>query len=373
MRQLTTTRSGAMAAAPTRAAAAFAASAVATASSVGSAASAAAPLAAEAITVRYGRRTAVENVSLALREGAVYALLGRNGAGKSSLVRCLLGQQRATAGRALLFGRDAWRHRASLMAQVGVVPEHPDAPPAATARQLARCCRPLYARWDATGFADRLRRFGVPADLPFGRLSKGQQRHVALALALAGSPRLLILDDPTLGLGVVARRAFFEELVGELADRGTTVFLTTHDLAAVERIADRAGILAGGRLLVDEDVERLKQRFRRIWLPGAQAGGAEAAGGPAAAAPTTAPTTAAAIAAAIGPDLEEFAPVARVRRDWGVEAVVAAFDDARFRAWQGGAAASAAEVSALTLEEIFVALAGDAGTRPAAPATGDAP
>jgi len=72
---------------------------------------------------------------LALSEGTVYALLGRNGAGKSSLVRCLLGQQRPAAGRAMLFGRDAWRHRASLMAQVGVVPEQPDAPPGATARR----------------------------------------------------------------------------------------------------------------------------------------------------------------------------------------------------------------------------------------------
>src|SRR5262249_25912706 len=77
---------------------------------------AAPPLAAEAITVRYGRRTAVDGVSLTLPEGTVYALLGRNGAGKSSLVRCLLGQQRATAGRAMLFGRDAWRHRTALMA-----------------------------------------------------------------------------------------------------------------------------------------------------------------------------------------------------------------------------------------------------------------
>src|ERR1700674_5712076 len=261
------------------------------------------PVAAEAITVRYGRRTAVDGVSLTLSEGTVYALLGRNGAGKSSLVRCLLGQQRATAGRALLFGRDAWRHRASLMAQVGVVPEQPDAPPAATARRLARFCRPLYPRWDGAAFERRLRRFGVAMDLPFGSLSKGQQGHVALALALAAQPRLLILDDPTLGLDAVARRAFFEELIGDLADRGPTALIATHHLAAVERIADRAGILAGGRLLLDEEVEPLKQRFRQIWLPDA--------------------------AAANGPALEAFAPLARVTLDWGVETLVADYDDER--------------------------------------------
>ena len=290
------------------------------------------PLAAEAITVRYGRRTAVDAVSLTLSEGTVYALLGRNGAGKSSLVRCLLGQQRPAAGRALLFGRDAWRHRASLMAQVGVVPEQPDAPPGATARQLARFCRPLYPHWDGGAFEGRLRRFGVPADLAFGRLSKGQQGHVALALALAARPRLLILDDPTLGLDAVARRAFFEELIGELADRGTTVLIATHDLAAVERIANRAGILAGGRLVLDEDLEGLKQRCRRIWLADA------------AAAPATA--------------LDGFAPLARVTGDWGVETVVAAYDDERFRAFRDSAAGADARVTSLTLEEIFIALTG---------------
>jgi ABC-2 type transport system ATP-binding protein len=293
------------------------------------------PLAAEAITVRYGRRTAVDAVSLTLSEGTVYALLGRNGAGKSSLVRCVLGQQRPAAGRALLFGRDAWRHRASLMAQVGVVPEQPDAPPGATARQLARFCRPLYPHWDGGAFEGRLRRFGVPADLPFGRLSKGQQGHVALGLALAARPRLLILDDPTLGLDAVARRAFFEELIGELADRGTTVLIATHDLAAVERIADRAGILAGGRLVVDEDLEGLKQRFRRIWTAGE------------AAAATTA--------------LDDFAPLAAQTTgtgDWGVETIVAEYDEERFRAFRDSAAGAGARVTSLTLEEIFIALTG---------------
>jgi len=305
------------------------------------------PLAAEAITVRYGRRTAVEAVSLTLSEGTVYALLGRNGAGKSSLVRCLLGQQRAAAGRALLFGRDAWRHRAALMAQVGVVPEQPDAPPRATARQLARFCRPLYPHWDGGAFEGRLRRFGVPADLPFGRLSKGQQGHVALALALAARPRLLILDDPTLGLDAVARRAFFEELIGDLADRGTTVLLATHDLAAVERIADRAGILAGGRLVLDEEVEGLKQRFRRIWVAHA------------AAAPATA--------------LDAFAPLAvqeTVTGDWGVETIVTAYDDERFRAFQSSAAGAGARVASLTLEEIFIALTGAGADRAGAPDAG---
>lgn len=222
---------------------------------------------AEGLTVRYGRRTALDGVSFAVPAGSVYALLGRNGAGKSSLVRCLLGEQRPDSGRALLLERDIWRERASVLTEVGVVHESPDAPAAMTALQLSRFCSRLYPRWDGAGLLARLQRFGVPADVPFGKLSRGQRGQVALGLALAPEPRLLILDDPTLGLDPVARRAVFEELIGDLADRGTTVFLTSHDLSGIEGIADRVGILQEGRLIVDEEIDTLKQRFQRTSYP----------------------------------------------------------------------------------------------------------
>src|SRR3954447_26317375 len=116
----------------------------------------------EGLTVRYGQRLALDQVSLAVPEGSVYALLGRNGAGKSSLVRCLLGEQKPSEGRALLLGRDVWRERPAVLSEVGVVPEEPDAPRAMTARQISRFCSRLCPRWDATGVEARLKRFGVP-------------------------------------------------------------------------------------------------------------------------------------------------------------------------------------------------------------------
>ncbi len=218
------------------------------------------PIGVRHLTVRYGSRAAVDDVSLAVPPGGVYALLGRNGAGKSSLVRCLLGQQKPSSGRASLLGLDAWKDRAKAMRRTGVVPEDPDAPPGMTAPRIALFCSKLYPSWDAAGVAERFRRFEIPRDVPFGRLSKGQKGLVSLALALGHFPEVLILDDPTLGLDVVARKALFEELVSDLADRGTTVLLTTHDLAGVEGIADRVGILRGGRLVVDEEMETLKQK-----------------------------------------------------------------------------------------------------------------
>ncbi|HMA29907.1 MAG TPA: ABC transporter ATP-binding protein [Thermoanaerobaculia bacterium] len=280
----------------------------------------------------------LEEISLSVPPGSVYALLGRNGAGKSSLVRCLLGQQKPTSGSCALFGEDVWKNRARLMEKVGVVPEDPDAPPAMNARQLSAFCAKVYPAWDAASVEARLARFGVPAAVPFGSLSKGQKALVSLSLALASSPDLLVLDDPTLGLEAVARAAFFDELVGELADRGTSVFLTSHDLGGVEKMADRVGILKGGNLVLDETLESLKARFRRLRY------GNEAMDD----------------ASSYGQELSAFDAVKVKVRGWGIEAVVSNFGDesfARFCALEG---VVDAEASALSLEEIFVAVVGEA-------------
>ncbi len=295
------------------------------------------PIRLEGLTVRYGHSTACSDVSLAVPAGSVYALLGRNGAGKSSLVRCVLGQQKPSRGRALIFGGDSWTTRRSAMARMGVVPEEPDAPPALTARQISDFCRRVYPRWDTAAVAQRLQRFGVPENVPFGRLSKGQKGEVLLAAALGHSPEILVLDDPTLGLDVVARRALFEEIVGELADRGTTIFLTTHDLAGFEGIATRIGILKDGRLALDEDAEALKARFRRIRYANRM----------------TETRT------AFGNELDAFDAVRVQVRGWGIDAVVSNFDESEFERFRQIDGVADASVEALPLEEIFVAVAGD--------------
>lgn len=295
------------------------------------------PLVIDRMTVCYGKKKALDGVSMRLPQGSVYALLGRNGAGKSSAVRCLLGQQKPTEGRALLFGYDVWKNRAMVMERLGVVPEEPDAPPDMTARQLSLFCARLYPKWDAQGVDTRLQRFGVPFNVPFGRLSKGQKGQVALALALGSMPEMLILDDPTLGLDVVARKEFFEELVGELADRGTTVLITTHDLTGVEGIADRIGILKEGRLIVDDETENLKAKFRRIRYAnrstqlGAQYGG----------------------------DLDILKAIQVKVSGWGVEAIVSNFTDSSFDRFRRGGDVIDPEVSPMSLEEIFTVVVGE--------------
>gem|GEM_PF-3750528 len=144
------------------------------------------------------------------------------------------------------------------------MPEVPDAPPDLSSRDLLVFCCRLYPTWDGRGAEERLARFGVDPGAPFGSLSKGQKGHVSLALALAHHPDLLVLDDPTLGLDAVARKAFFEELITDLSDRGASVFLASHDLGGIEAIAERVVFLKEGRVLLDEPLESLKARFRRL-------------------------------------------------------------------------------------------------------------
>lgn len=285
----------------------------------------------DGLTIRYGRKTAVDNLSLTVPRGSVYALLGRNGAGKSSLVRCLLGQQKPSSGSIALFGEDVWRRRAALMERVGVVAEEADAPPDMTVAGLARFCASLYSRWDAGVVDARLRRFGVAPSSRYGDLSKGQKKQVALALALAMSPELLVLDDPTLGLDVVARKSLFEEVISELADRGITVLMTTHDLAGIEAIADRVGIMKDGALVLDDAMEAIKARFRRIRYA----------------------------AGAVALDGSTLAPTAVRTWGGGAEAIVTNYDDVAFERFRGASGGTAVEVAPMSLEEIFIAVCGE--------------
>lgn len=283
----------------------------------------------DSLTVRYGRNIAVDSASLDIPQGSVYALLGRNGAGKSSLIRCLAGQQKPQSGSVALFGEDVWTHRAKLMERVGIVPEESDAPPEMKVADVVAFCAALYSRWDGAAVRERLRRFALRPDMKFGTLSKGQKKQVMLAIALAVGPELLILDDPTLGLDVLARKSLFDEVISDLADRGTSVLITTHDLAGVEALADRVGILKNGRVVLDEEMETLKSRFRRIRFASAP------------------------IALASGNLL-----AARVTQ-WGsgTEAVVSNFDDVAFERFRN--MANVAEVAPMSLEEIFIAVAGE--------------
>jgi ABC-2 type transport system ATP-binding protein len=218
------------------------------------------------------------------------------------------------------------------MERTGVVPENPDIPPETTADRVEKFMARVTPFWRSANYFGRIDKFGIPKKQRFARLSKGQQRQLALAMALAGSPRLLVLDDPTLGLDAVARRKLYEELVGELADRGTTIFLTTHDLNGVEGVADRIGILQEGQLLVNEPLDVLKARYcRLIWASSENVSQQR-----------------------IDAGLQHLGVV----KTGSNEAVVAKFSEFGFDRFRQEAPVDVTRVDSLSLEEIFIVLCG---------------
>jgi len=200
----------------------------------------------------YGDTVALDGVSLSIDDGEVFALIGPNGAGKTTLVRALLGTTDAE-GTVRVFDEDP---RVVDSARLGLLPQNFDPPERLTARELVAYygglydeSRPVEAVLDDVGLAD-------DADTWYDNLSGGQQRRTCLGTTLVNDPDLLVLDEPTTGIDPAGRRAVWR-LIEDLAAGGTTVFLTTHYMAEAERLADRVGLLADGKLVACDSPEAL--------------------------------------------------------------------------------------------------------------------
>jgi ABC-2 type transport system ATP-binding protein len=224
------------------------------------------PASLEVVSKRFGATQALREVDLEVRAGEVVALLGPNGAGKTTAVAILLGLRRPDSGRARLFGRDP--RVAETRRRVGATPQESGLSPTLTVREIVDFVRAHYpAPAPAAEIADR---FGL-RDLErrqAGGLSGGQRRRLAVALAFAGDPDAVFLDEPTAGLDVASRRGVWDA-VSEFAARGRSVFLTTHNLEEAEALATRVVVVSRGRVVADATVPELKARagLKRIRLP----------------------------------------------------------------------------------------------------------
>jgi ABC-2 type transport system ATP-binding protein len=220
------------------------------------------------LTKRYGRDVlAVDRVDLRVARGEIYAFLGLNGAGKSTTIRMLLGMIRPTAGHAELFGERVQAGATDLWRRVGHLVESATAYPELTVRENLDVARRLAGVTDASVVNRMIDRLALDqyADRRAGTLSLGNLQRLALARALLHEPELLVLDEPANGLdpaGVIEIR----ELIRGLArEQGVTVFMSSHILAEVDRLATRVGIVHGGRLIEELDSEGLEaHRDRRL-------------------------------------------------------------------------------------------------------------
>jgi ABC-2 type transport system ATP-binding protein len=213
---------------------------------------------------RYGRTEAVRDLSLVVPEGSIFAFVGPNGAGKTTTIKTLMNILRPSAGRAAVLGVDSRRLGPAEFRQVGYVSENQDIHEWMTLRQLLDYCAPLYPSWDAA-FAETLRRqLDLPLDRRIKQFSRGMRMKAALLSSLAYRPRLLVLDEPFSGLDALVRDEVIQGVL-ELADQSQwTVFISSHDIDEVERLANWIGVIDQGRLSLSEPVSSLVGRFRQV-------------------------------------------------------------------------------------------------------------
>ena len=201
-----------------------------------------------ALSKRYGRKLALDHLDLAIPRGRIHAIVGANGAGKSTLFRILMGFMPPTSGEARILGRDSQSLTPADRARIGFVNEEHTLASWMRVSQVTAMQRHQYPRWNQQAFDNVIGHYHVLPEQKVGQLSRGERAGFNLALALAQGPELLVLDEPTLGLDVVAKRAFLESLLYSNAADDCTVVYCSHQMEEIERVADNLIILERGQL-----------------------------------------------------------------------------------------------------------------------------
>jgi ABC-2 type transport system ATP-binding protein len=216
----------------------------------------------EGLSKRYGCTLALDSLDLVVQPGEVYGYLGPNGAGKTTTIRLLLGLHRPTAGRAQVFGIDAWGDPVAAHRRVAFVAGEPNLWPNLTSAETFAFLARVRGGVDAAYRDELIERFQLEADKKVRALSKGNRQKVQLIAAFAGRADLLILDEPTSGLDPLMEMVF-RETVREARENGQAVFLSSHILSEVEAICDRVGILRQGRLVEQGTLAELRHLSAR--------------------------------------------------------------------------------------------------------------
>ena len=217
------------------------------------------------VTKRFGGFAALNDATLSVPTGAVYGLVGPNGAGKSTIIRHLTGIFRQDSGTVRIGGEDVWEN-AALKARIAAIPDDWYYFNSATIRDMMTFYRGFYPQFSTERYEKLKEVFELDEKRQIRRLSKGMQKQAAFWLALSAMPDYLILDEPVDGLDPVMRRQVWSLMMGDVAERGTTVLVSSHNLRELEDVCDQLALLHKGGLVLESDIEHLKTSQFKIQI-----------------------------------------------------------------------------------------------------------
>lgn len=220
------------------------------------------------VSRRFGRLQALRDVSFGIPKGCVFGLVGENGAGKTSLIKMMLGLLRPNTGEVRVFGRDPVADPEGVLSRIGYLSEDRDLPDWMKVWELIRYTRAFYPNWDDAFAQELVDTFGLDLNTRIGKLSRGQRAQAGLLAALAYRPPLLLLDEPSSGLDAAVRRDILGAIIRTVADEGRTVLFSSHLLDEVERVADQIAMIHQGRLVLYGPLDAVRAEHQRLVLRG---------------------------------------------------------------------------------------------------------
>ena len=213
----------------------------------------------------FGGTFALDDMSMNVPEGSIYGLIGPNGAGKTTLLRHIAGACRPDKGRVFVGGEPVWENPRT-KARIVFVPDDPHFDSYEKSGDLAAFYKGVYKNFDQKRFRDLLSVFGLDPDKRAGGFSRGMKKQMALILAICSTPDILLLDEPVDGLDPIARRRFWDQILQDVADKRTTIMISSHNLRELDDICDHIGIISRGKLLLEKPVDDLMCEFTKLRL-----------------------------------------------------------------------------------------------------------